>query len=109
MSVNTGNYRLPALPTQQDVINARRWGRFESVLVCVLSVATVLAVARAPVLDVEVEALMRAETAAAIARADAAAAAEPCWDQLPMRKAITQANIDRLCIKPQPVRAGAHP
>ena len=33
-----------------------------------------------------------------------------CWDQLPMRKAITQQNLDRLCVKPLPryaVPAGA--
>lgn len=104
--MSTNNYRLPPLPTAQDVINARRWGRFESALVCALSVVVVLAVTRAPVTDAEIEAAMQAENAAAIAKADAAAAAEPCWDQLPMRVALTQANIDRLCIKPQPMRAG---
>lgn len=105
-TMSTSNYRLPPLPTAQDVINARRWGRFESAVVCVCAVLLALAISRAPVTDAEIEALMAAENAAAIAQADAAAAAEPCWDQLPMRKAITQANIDRLCIKVQPVRAG---
>lgn len=104
--MNASNYRLPPLPTAQDVINARRWGRVESALVCVASVLVMLAVSRAPVTDAEIEAAMQAENAAAIAKADAAAAAEPCWDQLPMRKAITQANIDRLCIKVQAARAG---
>ena len=101
--MNTTNYRLPPLPTAQDVINARRWGRFESALVCVLSVAVALVVTRAPVTDAEIDAAMQAENAAAIAKATAAA--EPCWDQLPMRVALTQANINRLCIKPQPMRA----
>lgn len=104
--MNTNNYRLPPLPTARDVISARRWGRFESAVVCVGSVLLVLAISRAPVTDVETEALMAAENAAAIAQADAAAAAEPCWDQLPMRKALTQANIDRLCVKAQTARAG---
>jgi hypothetical protein len=95
------NYRYPPLPTAQDVINARRWGRIESALVCVGAAVAALALARAPMIDAEVEAAMSKENQAAIAHADAAAANEPCWDQLPMRKAITQQNIDRLCIKPQ--------
>ena len=104
--MNARNYRLPPLPTAQDVISARRWGRFESAVVCVASVLLVLAISRAPVLDAEIEAAMAAENAAAIAQADAVAATEPCWDQLPMCKAITQANIDRLCVKVQAARAG---
>lgn len=100
------NYRLPPLPTAQDVINARRWGRFESALVCVLSVLFTLFVARAPVTDAEIEAAMQAENQAAIAAADARRSAEPCWDQLPMRVALTQENIDRLCIKVQAARVG---
>lgn len=102
----SNNYRLPPLPTAQDVINARRWGRFESAVVCVGTAALVIALGRAPVTDAEVEAAMQAENAAAIAKADALAASEPCWDQLPLRKAITQANIDRLCVKVQSARVG---
>ena len=45
--MSASNYRLSPLPTAQDVINARRWGRFESALVCVLSVS-VFAVVRNP-------------------------------------------------------------
>lgn len=103
--MNQRNYGLPPLPTAQDIINARRWGRFESLVVCVLSVALVLLVTRAPVTDAEIEALMQAENAAAIAKADAARAQEPCPDQSRMRVAPAQANINRLCIKPQPMQA----
>ena len=101
--MSTGQYRLP---TAQDVINARRWGRFESAVVCAGTAALVIALGRAPVTDVETEALMAAENAAAIAQADAKRSQEPCWDQLPMRVALTQENIDRLCIKVQAARAG---
>lgn len=63
--------------------------------------ATVIAlsIAKAPVLDVEISARMDAENAAL-----AKPQPEPCWDELPFRKAITQENIDRLCIKVQPPR-----
>lgn len=102
----SNNYRLPPLPTVQDVKNARRWGRFESAVVCVGSVLVILAVTRAPVTDAEIEAAMQTENAAAIAKADAARSNEPCWDELPMRVALTQENIDRLCVKVQAARAG---
>lgn len=103
--MSQSNYRLPSLPTQQDIINARRWGRFESLLVCIGSVLIVLAVTRAPVTDAEIEALMQAENAAVIAKADAARAQEPCPDQSRMRVAPAQDNINRLCVKPQPLQA----
>jgi hypothetical protein len=104
--MNASNYRLPPLPTAQDVINARRWGRFESAVVCAIALPAALWLSRAVVTDIEVDALIAQENAAAIAAADAKRTQEPCWDQLPMRVALTQENIDRLCIKPQPVRSG---
>lgn len=96
--MRAGNYRLPSAA---DVRQARNRGRVESAIVCLLAVAAALAIARAPASDVESE--LAQENAQAIAQAEAAR--EPCWDQLPMRKAPTQENINRLCVKPQPMQA----
>jgi hypothetical protein len=62
-----------------------------------------LAIAKAPVTDIEVNAQLQAEAAAMTAP-------PPCWDELPFRVALTQENIDRLCIKvqrPRSVRANS--
>lgn len=61
--------------------------------------ALALAIAKAPVMDVEVNAQMQAEAAAMKAPTPG-----PCWDELPFRVALTQENIDRLCIKVQRAR-----
>jgi hypothetical protein len=67
------------------------------------AIALALLLAAAPEMetDIEVNARMQAEAAAM-----RAAQPEPCWDELPFRKALTQENINRLCIKvqrPRPV------
>lgn len=64
---------------------------------CVVAVL----IGRAPVSDIEASAAMDAE----IARLQKPT--EPCWDELPFRVALTQENIDRLCIKPQRMRSAA--
>ncbi len=73
--------------------------------IVVAAIVVALAIAKAPVLDVEVNAQMQAEAAAM-------KAPEPCWDELPFRVALTQENIDRLCIKvqrPRPATAATRP
>ena len=64
--------------------------------IAVAAVIVALAIAKAPVLDVEVNAQMQAEAAAM-------RAPDPvdCWEELPFRVALTQENIDRLCVKVQ--------
>jgi hypothetical protein len=64
------------------------------------AIALALLLAAAPEMetDIEVNARMQAEAAAMRA---AQPKPEPCWDELPFRVALTQENIDRLCIKVQ--------
>lgn len=73
--------------------------------IVIAAIVVALAIAKAPVMDVEVSAQLAAEAAAMNAPNP-----EPCWDELPFRVALTQENIDRLCIKvprPRPVRANS--
>ena len=72
----------------------KRKHRLQGVAVTLAACALALVIARAPVLDVEVSDQLVQE---------AAAMTEPCWQQLPMRVALTQANLDRLCINTPPV------
>lgn len=85
---------LNARERRRDVLRRR----LEGFAIGVASVAVALLVARAPVVDSD------ADVSAAVAAETQKLAAQyaPCWDALPMRVAITQENINRLCIKPTP-------
>ena len=88
---------LYVLPRRQ-VISARRTGLLQGLFIGAVTCAAALLIARQPV------ALAEEQMAAT---APAAQPAEPCREQLPMRKTITQAHIDRLCIKQQARRTGS--
>ena len=78
--------------------------------IAIASIVIALAIAKAPVMDVEVNAQIQAEAAAM-------KAPDPCWEELPFRVAITQENIDGLCVKvqrprpvnPSPIVTSSHP
>ena len=76
----------------------KRKHRLQGVAVTLAACALALVIARAPVLDVEVNEQLAQE---------AAAMTEPCWEQLPMRVALTRADIDGLCVNRPPVAQNA--
>lgn len=85
--------------TRQALCKARLRGLLEGMAIATAACVIAVAIGRAPVSDVEASAALDAE----IARLPKPT--EPCWDELPFRVALTQENIDRLCIKPLPMRS----
>lgn len=76
--------------------------RLEGAGIALAACAVAVLLGRSPVTDVETSAAISNE---ARSLATAPSAPAPCWEQLPMRVALTQENIDRLCIKPLPAAA----
>ena len=76
----------------------KRKHRLQGVAITLGACALAMVSARAPVLDVEVSDQLAQE---------AAAMTEPCWEQLPMRVALTRADIDGLCVNRLPVAQNA--
>ena len=83
---------LNASQRRRDVWKRR--GEGAAVATCTAVLALLLS--RSPVTDIEVTAAVAADTERLALASDLDT--EPCWKRLPMRKAITQENINRLCV-----------